>query len=210
MAKRIAFCLILLLGLVTPFAYTEAEMTSDNYVVYADVVSVGGSYSSGGNYVVEDTMGETPVGVVSSTSYTMKGGYQYMEVGLLSINISDTSLSLGTLSQNSLSQAASTITISTDSDSGYSLSFSSVSGSTITAVSDGSVTLGQEEYGVAVGGVNRVPTTDVGVVSGLLLSSTSTSILGDTTTLTFKASRTSVTTPGTYSQSINITASGNI
>lgn len=187
-----------------------AEMTSGNYSILSDSIGVnGGNFSSSTSYSLNDTVGDSPIGIVSSTTYTISGGFQSLDRSILSMSISSASLSLGEVSSASVASAATTVTITSQSDSGYILSVSSVSGN-VTFTTDGSVTAGSSEYGVAVSGSHAAYGTDATVVSGLVLASASTAVVSDATILTFKAARATGASETTYSQTVTLTASANL
>lgn len=188
----------------------NAEMSSTNYFIYADTVETGGGLSTGGVYSLEQTTGESPAGFSTSSAYEIRAGYQHMERGYLSLTISSNSLDLGTLSASAVNSAATTVTVGTDSGTGYSLSISSVSGSAVAAVADGTVTAGSEEYGFSASGSESQVTGDVAVSASTLVAVTTTAITGSATLMTFKASMSASSLSGTYSQTVAITATANL
>lgn len=210
--KNIFLLITLGAGLWYPFAVLGA-MSSTNYYIYADSVGVnGGGLSVTGTYSLEDTLGESPVGVATSTSYEARGGYQAMERGELSLAISSASLSLGTLSASAVNTASTTLTVSSDASTGYTLSVGSVSGSLATsfhAVSDSSVTAGSEEYGASGSGGDNQLSGDVAITNGLVVASANTPRVNSATVLTFKAAMSNATVAGPYSETITFTASAN-
>lgn len=206
-ANKIIY-LLFLPALILP-VHLLAAMSSTDYHIYADSVGVGGSLATGGVYSLEDSLGESPAGVASSSIYEVRGGYQYMERGTLSIAISESALNLGTLSESAVSTDTTTTTVTTNSSSGYTLSIGTVSGAGLAAVADGAVTAGSEEYGVAVSGAGAGFADDREVAASLVLASTSTAVTGDATALTFKASMAAGSTAGTYSQTVTLSATAN-
>ncbi len=194
--------------LVLPISVLAA-MSSTNYYIYADSVETGGGLSSGGVYDLEDTLGEGVISQTSGATYNINAGYQAMVLGSLSMNISNNSIDLGDLNASSVSVASTTVTITTDAQTGYSLSVQSVSGSGLTAVSDGEVTAGQEEYGLAVVGTDAVTTTDQGIMAGLVLANNAGPVIGRQSELVFKAAISPSTPSGARSQSITVGVSAN-
>ena len=166
--------------------------------------------STGGVYSLEDTAGESPVGSSTSSSYEVIGGYQAMDWSVLTMDIDTNSIDLGALSLSAVATSPAVVSVTADATTGYVLSVGSVSGSSLLPVADGSVTAGQEEYGVAVSGGDASFSDDRAIAVGLNLASSSTPVIGSRTTLTFKAARANASTPGARSQSITITASTNI
>lgn len=205
--RCLIFCLALAF-LATPLA-VSGEMSSASYEIYADNVESGGGLLSGGEYVLESSVGESPIGVSTGGVYEIRAGYQYMERGGLSMSVNPSSVNLGELSASAVSQGSVTVMVSTDSDSGYSLSVSSVSGTSLTAVSDGAVSAGSEEYGVAGSGTDNQITGDVAVTNGLSVAYSAIAVSGNDTTLTFKASISGSSVSGSYSQNIILTALSN-
>ena len=193
-----------------------AAMSSTNYTIYADSVETGGGLSSGGVYRLEDTIGEGVVSQSSSSTYDIKAGYQAMVLGSLSMNIDNTSLNFGTLSTTTVSLVTTTVTVTADAESGYSMSVQSMSwtGTPLTDVNDGTVTAGQEEYGIAVSGAD-IPllptpfTDDRSIEAGRLLATKSSPAIGSQTVLSFKAAISSGTSVGSRSQTVVIGVSAN-
>ena len=192
----------------------NALMTSTNYTIYADDFNSGLVMTST-NYRLENTTGESPAGYTSGTTYIVYGGYQAMDRSSLSLSISDSSLDLGNLSASSVSEDSTTVTVSADDSSGYTLAISSVAWSgTGTALNNttGNVTAGSNEYGFAISGTDvdsSLLVTD-NIVEAKTLMSSSTSVTGVTSTLTFKASISSGTSAGTRSNSVVLSLSNNL
>jgi len=186
-----------------------AAMSSTNYMIYADSLETGGGLSSGGGYNLEDTIGEGIISGSVGSNYTIKAGYQAMVLGSLALNIDNYTLNLGDLSTTEIKSASTTITITTDSASGYSASVQSVIGVGLTAVSDGSVTIGEEEYGMAVSGSDAVFADDRSVIAGRVLANKTSPAIGSQTEVTFKAAISSTTPSGDKSQIVNIGVSAN-
>lgn len=187
-----------------------AAMTSTNYTIYADSIGwSGGSLSTSSAYSLQDTSGESPAGFATSTTYEVRGGYQAAERGLLSISLSANSLNLGSLSASQINTASTIVTVVSDSATGYTLSIGSASGAMPAAVTDGSVSDGSEEYGFAASGEDSAISGDVAVTAGRVIASSAVPVYSSQTTLTFKASQSSASTPGSYSQSITLQVAAN-
>ncbi len=185
-----------------------AAMSSTNYYIYADSVETGGGLSAGGVYGLEDTLGEDIISQTGSATYSINAGYQAMVLGSLSMNISSNAINLGDLSTTSISMSTTTVTITTDAANGYFMSVQMAGANPLIAVADGEVTLGEEEYGIAVVGVDAVTTTDRGIVGGLPLAQKLFPGTG-VNDLVFKAAIATSTSPGTRSQSVVIAVSAN-
>lgn len=186
-----------------------AAMSSTNYMIYADSLETGGGLSSGGGYNLEDTIGEGIISGSAGSTYNIKAGYQAMVLGSLAMNIDNYTLNLGDLSTTEIKSASTTLTITTDSISGYSASVQSVSGTGLTAVSDGTVTVGEEEYGLAVSGSDAVFADDRSVIAGRILANKTSPAIGSQTMVTFKAAISSTTPSGSKNQTISIGVSAN-
>ncbi len=190
-----------------------AAMSSTNYYIYADSIDFGGGVGTSTSYNLQDTVGGYAIGIGTSTSYQVRAGYQAAEIGSLSLTLSGSNINFGTLASAGVVSSGNIVaTVNTDSATGYTLSVSSVSGNSLTAVTDGIVDgVGSaEEYGLAVSGSQAAYLNDTAIINGLVLSSASSPASSITTTLTFKAVRSSGSTANTYSQNITLTAAANI
>lgn len=202
--------MVLLLGFLMFPSRTWGVMSSTNYTIFADSVDSGGVISTGGTYNLQDTAGEFSVGSSTGGTYNVIGGYQAMDWSVLTIDINTTVINLGTLSLSAVATSPAVVSVTADADTGYVLSVASVSGTSLTGVSDGAVTAGSEEYGVAVSGMDATFAGDQAIVAGLNLSTSSTPVISAQTTLTFKAAISNASAAGAYSQSVVLTASTNI
>ncbi len=210
MQKVSIFIIALLLGILVFPSVSWGVMSSTNYTIFADSVDSGGVLSTGGAYSLQDTAGESPVGYTTSSTYTVIGGYQAMDWSVLTIDIDTNVIDLGTLSSSEVASASAVVTINADASTGYVLSVASVSGTSLTGVSDGTVSAGSQEYGVAASGIDASFADDRAITASLNLSASSTAVTGAQTTLTFKAAMSSVSVAGSRSQFITLTASTNI
>ena len=209
------FSFLLIFSLFFGTRVVKAAMSSTNYYIYADTVNVGGVLSANGAYSLKDTTGELGGGVSSSSTYQINGGFQYMEIGGLSMSVSNSSLSLGSLiSYNASSTASTTVSVNSSAASGFVLSVANVSGTALASVTDGNVdgivgaNTNAEEYGLSVSGTEAAFSDDRAIAPGLVLSQSNFPV-DSNIVLTFKAVRNSSTTPGTYSQNISLVASAN-
>ncbi len=205
--KIYAGLLLLLLGFWP--AVLCGEMSSESYRIFADDFNVGGVYSTSTSYALNDSIGEWPSSLPTSTSYEIRAGFQAMEKGELSLTISDTTLNLGSLSVSAVSSDSATITVSSASETGYTLSITSADSSPIGAVSDGEVTAGSEEYGVAISGTGASFPNDQSIIAGRILATSSLAVSNNVLTMTVKASRTATTAYGSKTQNIVLGLSGN-
>ncbi len=210
MRKASLFLCILLLGFLAFPSRSWGLMSSTNYTIFADSVDSGGILSVSGTYSLQDTAGESPVGSTTSSVYEVIGGYQAMDWNVLIVEVDNTTIDLGSLSTAVVASSSVIVTVTTNADTGYVLSVGGVSGTSLTAVTDGAVTAGAEEYGVAVSGPDAAFSDDRSVAVSLNLSSSSTPVSSVQTTLTFKAAITGASTVGSRSQSVTLTASNSI
>lgn len=187
-----------------------AVMTSSNYTIYADSVGLnGGSLSTSSVYSLQDTTADSPAGISTSTSYELRGGYQAAERDDLSVSLSSAALDLGTLSDTKVSSASAIVTVTSYSLTGYTLSVGSISGSQLTAVADGEVSAGAEEYGLSASGQHSQVSGDASVIAGRTIASTGAPAYGAATTVVFKASRAPNSASSTYRHTVTFTASAN-
>jgi len=109
--------------LLTPlFAYSQV-MESSNYRIRSDSINFGGVRGTSLSYTIEDTLGEIATGLSSSTSYSLRAGYQQMqEVGIAITSPSD--VTMPNVSASNTSNGEATWTVTTDSPAGYTLSVS--------------------------------------------------------------------------------------
>lgn len=182
-------------------------MTSTNYTITLDAIGMSGSESTSTSYYLSDSIGETPVLIASSTSYTIYGGFQSAIVGTISYTLSTTALDLGSLSTGAVNTASVVATISCDS--GFTLTTANIVGAMPSAVVGGTVTAGTEGYGLSVTGAHSSVVGDVPVVNGVIISSSTVQVINDPTTIIFKATASAGSTPGTYSQYIDLIATAN-
>lgn len=208
--NTLVFLVALLLGFLAFPTTSWGLMSSTNYTIFADSIDSGGVLSASGTYSLQDTVGESPVGSSTSSTYEVIGGYQAMDWSVLLISVDTQTIDLGTLVQSQVASSPAVVTVTADAADGYVLSVASLSGTSLAGVTDGVVSGEAEEYGVAVSGVDRAFSDDRSIAVGLNLSSSSTPVDGAQTTLTFKAAMGSNSVVGGRSQSITLTASTNL
>lgn len=218
--NKLFFLLIFILILNFPARAMSIDMTSENYKVFVDTISVGGSEPVSETYRVFSTEGEAGgISPTQSTSanYVVSAGFQAMANTIyVSATLSESSISLGNLSATAVASGSETITVSTNSPTGYAVTIledgNLRSGADdINDVADGSVTAGSEEYGLITSGVagqmNSVDTAITGVAQNVAASSTP--VLAEQTTLTYKAAVSSATVSGYYSHQVTFTTTVN-
>ncbi|OGH92511.1 MAG: hypothetical protein A2534_01015 [Candidatus Magasanikbacteria bacterium RIFOXYD2_FULL_39_9] len=211
MRKISLFAIIILLGAVAFPSASFGVMSSTNYTIFADSIDAGGVLSTSGTYSLEDTIGETPTGgSVTSSVYEVLAGYQAMDWSVLVLDVDTNTINLGTLSTSAVTTSSATLSVTVDASSGYVLSVGSVSGTSLTAVADGAVSAGTEEYGIAVSGIDAAFADDQAITAGLNVSSSSTLVTYAETVVTFKAAISSASAAASLSQSITFSASTSI
>lgn len=218
--KKLFFLLIFSLTLSFPVTVRPIDMTSENYKVFVDTVSVGGTEPVSETYRVFSTEGEA--GGISptqstSTNYIVAAGFQAMANTIyVSATLSQSSISLGSLSAAAVASGSETITVSTNSPTGYAATIVEdgnlrAGANDINDVLDGSVTAGSEEYGIITSGVagqmNGADTAITGAAQSVAASSTP--VLNETTTLTYKAAISGGTVSGYYSHQVTFTTTVN-
>ncbi len=202
---------LVLLGAMSFPSASFGVMSSTNYTIFADSIDAGGVLSTGGAYSLEDTIGESPAGGSATSSvYEVIAGYQAMDWSVLVLDVDTNTINLGTLSTSAVATSSATLSVTVDATSGYVLSVGSVSGSSLTAVADGAVTSGSEEYGLAASGVDSAFADDRAITAGLNISSSSTLVTYAQTVVTFKAAISSGSTAASLSHSITFSASTSI
>lgn len=209
--RRSAALILVFLGLMMPASVKGDMVSSDNnYRIYADVIDTGGNLSTGGVYSLEDSWGEAIASTTSGGVYEVRGGYQAMVSSTILMSFSSSALDLGNIYRANVNSVSTVVTVTTDDESGYALSIGEVSGSSLTAVADGTVSAGVEEYGFASSGDDNLLSGDNAVTAGTQLAASSTPVYNSQTTLTFKASVSQATTAGARSQTIILQAAANL
>lgn len=113
-------CLLLFFALLIPSTALSQVMESTNYKIQSDSINFGGQRSTSSSYTLEDTLGEIATGVSSSTTYSLRAGYQQtLEVGIAISSPSDVTMS--DVNAGSTSDASASWTVTTDNPGGYSL-----------------------------------------------------------------------------------------
>ena len=157
---------------------------------------------------INDT-GDIAVGITAEDQTTVTAS-----VGAsLTFTVSPTSVNLGTLSTSSVSSATNTLSVTTNAANGFVITGQGTtltSGSnTIPFTTDGTVTAGSREYGVAFsGGSGSHPSGDRNLTSTETVTTVTGPANNDQTTATYKASIDTTTVPGTYTSTITYIATG--
>lgn len=196
-------------ALVAPSA-SFGIMSSTNYIIFADSIDSGGVLSTSGTYSLEDTLGESFAGSSVSSTYEIIGGYQAMDWSELALDLDTATINLGNLTTSIVASSTAVALVTAAANSGYVLSVGAVGGSSLTGVSDGAVTAGQEEYGLAVSGPDASFFDDREITAGLNLAASTTPVINSPTNLMFKAAISGSTASGARNQSITLSVSTNI
>jgi hypothetical protein len=194
----------------------ETSMTGGTFELFADSFNVISTVSStGGTFVLYDTLGEGFATTTSGGTFELRAGFQAMEQGSLSFLVFPSSVDLGALTKASVSSGEATATVSTNSPTGYSISLTEDgdfrSGTdVIDDVSDGEVTAGSEEYGFVTSGADALISSDTAVSNGVAIASYGSPATSRETATTFKASVTANTPVGSYSHIVTFTVTANL
>lgn len=209
-----ALATFLILAGAFPLAVWGA-MTSTHYNIYADTIDSGGVFSvssSSGVYSLQSSIGEAMVGTASGTSYEIRGGFQAMDRGYLTVGLTSGSIHLGDISTSSVSSASSTISVSTDSDTGYNLSIASATwttGTALASISGPAFFAGTEAYGMTTSTVGGADGTPFAINSGSNIFTTTAAVDNSATVLTIHVAAGSGTVAGDRSQAIVLQAAVN-
>lgn len=211
--------LALILSTCFPLTTQTVGMTSENYKLFADVVSVGGGEPTSANYIMTNTVGEgasAPQTRTTSTNYIIEAGFQAMGLTILSATLSTNSIALGTLSTGAVASGSQTLTATSTSPTGYTATIQEdgnlrAGAADINDVVDGAVTVGTEEYGIGTSGVaGQMNSADAAITAAAqTFATTSTIVYGEVTTITYKAAISSASTAGSYSHIVTITTTAN-
>ncbi len=195
----------------------HAAMTGGTYEIYGDVFSsFEDSLTTGGNYAIFETGGESGSNMPTGGSFILRSGFQALEQGTASLILSTTTVSLGQLSIASVASATVTTTVTVDSSSGYTLAIAEAgnlaSGANdIDDVADGAVTAGSEEYGIRTSGADGQLAVDTAITgASLTVASNAGAVNSSATAVDFRASiDTTKTRQGNYTHTVTFTLTAN-
>lgn len=111
-----------------------AAMSSTNYQIWQDALSVGGGEDqTSSNYSLKDTLGELGLGDSSSTNNGLKPGFRsaefYSGVSVLTFSVTPSSIELGNILTTATAAGAVSLSILTNSYTGVSITYT---GTTLT------------------------------------------------------------------------------
>ncbi len=152
---NILVCFVMIV-LVSP-NLLKAAMTSNNYQIWQDAISVGGGEDqTSTNYSLADTLGEFGVGYSSSTSNSLRPGYRSGD-SFLTFSVTPSSIEFGNLSSSATTAGSVVLSVLTNSITGVSVTYtgstltcSACSGTnTISAIGAGAVSssIGSSQFG---------------------------------------------------------------
>ncbi len=213
--SRTIFSLVAIFSLFFPISLVFSAMTGGGYEIYADTFSSSAdSLTSSSGYSIHGTTGEFFAQDATGGGYTLRGGFQAMEKGILILDFSTTTIALGTLSLSSITSTTVSSTITTDSLTGYSLTFDEDGNlrdgaNDINDVGDGSVTAGNEEYGIRTIGGGGVLVVDTAIIDGLEVADSIGPENDEETGIQFRAAIGGSSLAGSYAHVITATLTAN-
>lgn len=125
------FSIIVLGLLVTQIANAQTvRPRTDNYIMNSDVQPVGGGEEAvSSNYVLDDTIGESNIGMGWSDNYQLGAGYrQTVNDAFVSLECDD-GLNLGVLAITGRQTGNVLCTVETDAEAGYAMNWTVRTGS---------------------------------------------------------------------------------
>lgn len=214
--RSISFLLLIILfGFFSVSSVSFGAMTGGTYEVYGDTFSGSeDSLTSSSGYTLYGTTGEFAAKTVTGGVYTVRGGFQALEKGVLDLQFTTTTIALGTLSLSAVVSSTVSSTITTDSPTGYSLTFDEDGNlrdgaNDINDVADGTVTAGSEEYGVQTIGGGGELAADTAIADGLEVASSVAGVGDQETGIKFSASIGGSSRAGSYAHVITATIIAN-
>ena len=118
----IATAFFLTLAFVTQVK-AQSKVESENYVIQFPNFNSGAGIPSSGSYKVNTTIGQTAPGLLSSTTYRVRSGFQYIHTIIpFSFEVSNISIDFGTLKVDDATQTrTATLTVKAGGAGGYSV-----------------------------------------------------------------------------------------
>lgn len=212
---KIIFFIGLVFSVFFPLSFVFSAMSGGGYEIYGDTFSSSEDVlTSSSGYTLYGTTGEFFAADATGGGYTLRGGFQAMEKGILILNFTTNTVNLGTLSLVSVASTTVSSTITTDSLTGYSLTFDEDGNlrdgaNDINDVGDGTVTAGSEEYGVRTIGGGGVLAIDTAIVDGLVVGSSLVPENDEETGIKFSAAIGGSSRAGSYEHVITATLTAN-
>jgi len=214
--KTLSATILALVLMVVSISDASALMSSSNYRIFGDSFSGGGGEGTSASYLLHGTVGEDLAGESSSASYVLIDGLQSLsEHPTFTFSMSTSAVGIGALTESVVKTGAVTVTTSTNAPFGYTTTVfedgNLRSGANdVDDVADGTVSIGVEEYGIALTGTDRAFATDQPITgTPLTIASRTNWKNGASTVVTFKAAIDGVTEDGTYGHTVYYVSTGN-
>lgn len=240
--KKLSFALIVVLvsALSSANAAYAQVLSSSSYTILSSSVNCGGGVATSTSYAIQDSLCETVGADTSDTnavystsaSYAVGAGFQAMtDIPHLTVSFSDpdsnngaNTVAFGTLTTAAVASDQIGITVTTNATTGYSATmiannaFKTGGGSAFGEVTDGTISIGGNEYGFRTSGTDgQFNATDTCIPYSTSSSCTTTAkefaknsswVSSQLTTITYKAGASSTTPAGSYSHTITIIVTG--
>lgn len=236
MPKSLKLILIYIVIVVLSFTFTglvEAfGSSSASYKLEAEFGTFGGEKNSA-TYRLTDTGGGFAPGIGTSTNYRNCSGFQCViaQVPSITVSLSSNAINLGILTTAAVNTQSHTILVTTnvggytarvyEDDNLCRIIIPCNAANDIADVSDGAVTAASEEYGLATSEAGQEITQDTSCGSAAYnasgLTTTPQSVAnatgptfssGETTTICYAATISSLTAAGTYRQVVTFVTTG--
>ena len=160
---------------------------------------------------------------ISGDSYILKAGFQAMEKGSVTMTLSTSSLSFGTLSESTLTTSSIIATVTSDTTTGYGVTVSedtnlciggvncTLDANNIDDIVVAPVAAGSEGYGMKTSGGAGLLAADTAITSdGVATINSGTDVTSQQTTILFSvAIDAAQTIAGAYSHTVTVTATAN-
>lgn len=182
-----------------------------------DLTNLVAEGSDGNQSITDNVVSNNVVfsGMSVSGNVAVRGGFQAMELGAVSLALSTTTLSLGTLSLNAVATADVVATVT--SDGGYVLSATEDGNlrsglNTIDDIAAGNVAIGTEGYGIRTSGADGQQNGGDVALTGadLTIASNAASVSGQATTVTFRAAIDTDTISGAYGHAVTFSLTSSL
>lgn len=187
----------------------KTDMSGGNFRIYADTFSSmdDSDSSSGGGFELFGTVGEGGATNATGGTFTLRGGFQAMELGAVSVNLSENTINFGQLDTGVITSSSLVATIT--ADSGYTLT-ATEDGNLRSGANDiddvvaGNIAAGTEAYGVQTTGDDGQQNAAAVALSGnsLTLASNAGQVSAATTTVNFLISVSNNTLSGNYAHTV--------
>lgn len=199
-----------------PAASHSIEMSSVNYKIITEVVSVGGATSTSSNYQLTAATGEVGASPTTSTSsnFIIKAGFfgAAEQNNTISSVLSTNSIDFGILESGAVSHSSQTLTVSTNAATGYTTYVNQdhplTSGANIIpSIGGATVVAGTAGSGIkTTGSAGQMNVGTVSLTSSLQVAAqNAAAVSGQVTTIDYYAGISGSTVAGTYSQTVTYT-----